>query len=345
MVAGSSACRRQQRLRSGFTLVELLVVIAIIGVLVALLLPAVQAAREAARRAQCQNNLRQIGLALQNYADQKNGVLPSGGVTNGPCCNSKSHENWAILILPHLEQQSLFSRYDFKAHNEDPSNDFVRRQTVATFLCPTDMETDVLQVPQTGPGAAAALPYARGSYRGVTGRGGVDPMSGVTPYWDSHAGTSVRPDWIGPLPTTVDYAVFTAATAGVANSAALKDYVLRPIKLRQIADGMSNTLLVGERHSFGDVDAEQFVVVRRTLWAYTYTSYNKSQVTPVSATLIPDANRCRTASGLTEACKRGWGSLHPSGLHFVYCDGSVQFVSEDVDMDLLAAMATVGGEE
>lgn len=94
-----------------FSLVELLVVIAIIGILVALLLPAVQAAREAARRTHCINNLHQIGLAMHNY-ESSHGSLPPGGVMEGPCCHTKSRTNWAIEILPFLEEQGLYNKYD-----------------------------------------------------------------------------------------------------------------------------------------------------------------------------------------------------------------------------------------
>src|SRR5438067_13078670 len=103
--------------RRAFTLVELLVVIAIIGVLVALLLPAVQSARESARRMSCMNNLKQTGIALHNHHDSY-GTFPAGGVTNGTCCSTQSGATWTIYILPFIEQQTLYDKYDFTQTNE-----------------------------------------------------------------------------------------------------------------------------------------------------------------------------------------------------------------------------------
>ncbi len=333
---------------SGFTLVELLVVIAIIGVLVALLLPAVQAAREAARRSQCQNNLRQSGLGIVNYVSTNSGKFPPGGITNGPCCTTPSFTSWTISILPYIEQQALFDRYDFSKENEAPENEFVRQQIVASYLCPSDLGTRDMIIPSSGPGGLRNLEFARGSYRAVTGRGETDPLTNINVFWDAHAGTSARPDWIGPLPTTVDESFslkISAVPAGL-----VKDYVLSPIELRQLTDGSSRTLMIGERHSVSltaDSNCEGLLdsVRRQTLWAYSYSSYNKSQVTPLSGTLLPDTCRCFQTTGKGEACKRGWGALHPGGLHFAYCDGSVHFISEDVDMELLAGMATIAGAE
>ncbi len=172
---------RQRLIRSfrGFTLVELLVVIAIIGVLVALLLPAVQAAREAARRTQCQSNLKQVTLAILNYTSAFNGKLPPGGITNGPCCSTRSKENWAILILPHMEQQALYDQYRFDLFNEDPLNLPVLQQILPSYLCPSDEDTLELARPESGPGNQ--LQMARGSYRANTGRCG-DPVLG---WWDA----------------------------------------------------------------------------------------------------------------------------------------------------------------
>jgi prepilin-type N-terminal cleavage/methylation domain-containing protein len=117
----------------GFTLVELLTVIAIIGILVAILLPAVQAAREAARRSRCNNNLKQIGLALQLYHGAHK-TLPPGGIMYGPCCSTKSYTNWAIAILPFLEEEPLYNLYDQQAFNEDNVNARVREAFVNTFF-------------------------------------------------------------------------------------------------------------------------------------------------------------------------------------------------------------------
>ncbi len=121
--------RRNRRLRFGFTLVELLVVIAIIGILVALLLPAVQAAREAARRMQCSNNLKQIGLGILNYESAMKRI-PPGSIESNFIGGFAS-------ILPHLEQGSVYLEYDFGLYYTHPYNVEVSKQRVSTYLCPS----------------------------------------------------------------------------------------------------------------------------------------------------------------------------------------------------------------
>jgi prepilin-type N-terminal cleavage/methylation domain-containing protein/prepilin-type processing-associated H-X9-DG protein len=125
--------------RKAFTLVELLVVIAIIGILIALLLPAVQAAREAARRVSCTNNLCQIGLAVQNY-NMAHFLYPPGTINEqGPIVNESKgyHHNWISQLLPYLEQQALYRHIDFNAGVYEQSNDEPRRIQMSGFRCPS----------------------------------------------------------------------------------------------------------------------------------------------------------------------------------------------------------------
>jgi prepilin-type N-terminal cleavage/methylation domain-containing protein len=126
----------------GFTLVELLVVIAIIGILVALLLPAVQAAREAARRASCLNNITQLGLALHNYEFHFEALPPGVTDAKGPIRNEPqgNHTSWIVKILPYMEERVLFARYDQTAGAYAVSNSEVRAAPIATLQCPSDPE-------------------------------------------------------------------------------------------------------------------------------------------------------------------------------------------------------------
>ncbi len=302
-----------RRHKYGFTLVELLVVIAIIGILVALLLPAVQSARESARRAQCVNNLKQMGLALHLYHDQHK-TFPPGGITEGPCCSTPSLITWTISILPQLEMQSLFDQYDTNAFNEDPENQFVREARVTMYVCPSDQETDDLLVPESGPASGRGVAYRRGSYRAISGK-----SLGHPGWWDTHeavevAGLSLT--WRGPL--------HTVGTGG-----------LKSERIEDITDGTSQTLMIGERAT-----ATHFN--RGTFWAYTYGFYNQSTIVPESRQFIPDYDRC-VELGESNVCKRGLASMHPNGLNFLLCDGSVTFVSPNQDMNITWSMGTIEG--
>jgi prepilin-type N-terminal cleavage/methylation domain-containing protein len=158
--------------RRAFTLIELLVVIAIIAVLIALLLPAVQSAREAARRAQCTNNLKQLGLAVHNYVSSSNVLPPNGmflGAAWGSCCGPSNggegwgwNASWAVLILPQMEQQPLFSAYNFSRSADGPQNTTVGYNQLASLLCPSDGEKE-----------RVVNPWAATSYHGNWGGPGV----------------------------------------------------------------------------------------------------------------------------------------------------------------------------
>lgn len=195
----------QKRLSKGFTLVELLVVIAIIGILVALLLPAVQAAREAARRMQCGNNLKQLGLALHNYHDIYKNFPPARVRTyNSPVEPSAwltNNVNWLARILPQIEQSSLYNQINFSLYPGDThaNHTAVRATVVAGFRCPSDPGrggfswTDPSGVRRTGPAIAASdgptnyfgcighdtvLRTAPGSSRGIFVEGRFDQATG-----------------------------------------------------------------------------------------------------------------------------------------------------------------------
>src|SRR4029078_9935741 len=165
---------RQTRTRSAFTLVELLVVIAIIGVLVALLLPAVQAAREAARRQQCQSNLRQLSLGLSNFESAK-GAYPMSLLPSSPDPSQLPPNaayigpNWAVPLLPYIEQQSIYSKLDYSVlavgtwpgkappRMAHPANEAVRTAQIDVFRCPPDHFNNT-------PHVVGAITWARGNY-------------------------------------------------------------------------------------------------------------------------------------------------------------------------------------
>lgn len=308
------------RSRSAFTLIELLVVITIIGILIGLLLPAVQQVREAARRTTCQNNLKQIGLAILNY-EQSLKSFPPGAITEGACCGTRSQISWPISILPQLEQTALFDQYNHNAKNEDPENKLVRETFLEVYTCPSDVEIDRLDKPESGPGNG--LQYAPGSYRGMEGL----VARGSSDWWDvgySQPDIELPKEWKG-----VFYKV------GFWSS------LRRPLRMAEIRDGTTNTLLVGEYHN-------ESRNRRRTFWAYSYASYNQSGATPESRTLIADYDECVSIGGMNGAnsCKRGWGSLHSAGvIQFVRCDGSATSISPTIDMETWSAYATVAGNE
>ena len=340
----------KRNLRFGFTLVELLVVIAIIGILVGLLLPAVQAAREAARRMQCSNNLKQMGLALHNYESAFK-VFPPGGVTPGGCCGTPSAGNWALFLLPFIEQQALYNRYDFTLFNDSAPgrtvaaatdvNGFAVTQKIPAYMCPSDPGAGELLIPASGNGNNKV--YMTSSYRACSGAG----YRGVA-WMDSNQTNAWHTANRGVLFTVGGSHLGRTATGGDAHGAS-------PTKIGGITDGTSNTIVVGEYHTITQPR-------RRTFWGYTYTSYNQSTVTVGQPrTLIANFDRCNIPGqpGGDNPCKRGWGSMHTGVLQWAFGDGSVRSIGANVDlgvspasdatpptvMGVLPALATISGGE
>jgi len=196
-----------QRRPRGFTLVELLVVIAIIGVLVALLLPAVQAAREAARRTQCQNNLRQIGIGLFGY-EAAQGDFPIGCVECHFLRPQKKFTSWNVQILPFIEQQQLRQLYDITKPLTHADNIKVAATVISTFLCPSVANEPLV---------AGFYDTAATDYCGMSGIEGLDWMD--APEWSKHR---LHPQAIGVL---------------------IDDWPTRPA---EIIDGLAHTVIVAE---------------------------------------------------------------------------------------------------
>jgi prepilin-type N-terminal cleavage/methylation domain-containing protein/prepilin-type processing-associated H-X9-DG protein len=342
--------RKFNRSRFAFTLVELLVVIAIIGILVALLLPAIQAAREAARRAQCANNLRQISLAIHNHHDTKN-AFPAGvwlpgdkGFVNA----LGSFSNWGLEILPFAEEASLRQLYNPNLKMSDAKQKEVREMEIPIYTCPSDFPSALL-LPTSGPDGGNVY-YRTSSYRGNAGRGAVNGRS--TWYLgEDIAETLIPKTWRGPLHAVVrkDTTWKALTPEGIALAR------LHPEAIKHITDGSSKTMLVGESTSSTEnVDGNQDHT-RRTLWAYSWGPFNLSQALASPTVTYDwqfygDYNRCREApsnpdKGSQRTCNAAWFSGHPNGMNVQMCDGSASWVGWDVDLRIFAYMASVAGGE
>jgi prepilin-type N-terminal cleavage/methylation domain-containing protein/prepilin-type processing-associated H-X9-DG protein len=317
----------------GFTLVELLVVITIIGILIALLLPAVQTAREAARRMQCANNLKQIALALHNYHDSRT-TFPPGAVNDGSNVASGIFSNWAIAILPYMELQNLTDQYNDNRTNLDPVNKPVREALVSAYCCPSEIDSTVIGTPATGPGGTpSSVQYRRGSYHCSSGYVAdsicqYSYQTGIAPCPTKHRGV-LHP--IGnPGNSSITWPYRT--TEGIA----------------QITDGTSNTLMVGEYALMVDADASTGGPSRRTFWADPYGNYSVSPTVPQSRVMLGDYVTCYKIGGIngSNPCKGNWNSYHPSSFNTVFCDGSVHCLSITIDLvNLLPALVTIAGDE
>jgi prepilin-type N-terminal cleavage/methylation domain-containing protein len=327
--------------RSAFTLIELLVVIAIIAVLIGLLLPAVQKVREAAQRTQCQNNLKQLGLAVMNY-ENANGKFPAGhearstngrGATNGTAASAYFFSNWAIQLLPYVEQGNVAVLYNNNVTNDAPENQAVRETNLKVQNCPADINAGQLMTPGSTNALGVSVQFMSSSYRGVAGI--INPNAPLPP-----GGTS-PPSW-GGYPNEVQTLIGTQpgmSTRGILHGIDEWSKITSET-MASIGDGTSNTLLIGERATLTTTN-------RGTFWADSFNLYSLSIGSTTSASLLNDYNACTAALAGADnyPCKYGWGSFHAIAINFVLCDGSVRSINTNVNMSVFQAFCTINGGE
>lgn len=318
---------------NAFTLVELLVVIAIIGVLVALLLPAVQAAREAARRSQCTNNLKQIGLALQLHHDAKS-LFPPGWdyqVFTGEFGNGSNRGvGWAVYCLPYIEQSALHDQ--IMELVGDPSDrsyppnpgiwglpEEIKKTVLTAYLCPSDPSERIVQNVMTVP-PPILTEAGKNSYVAVSG---------------------TFPSWIGQT--------ITLLTSEIPRDIYSRGHIDRPSdlglfhagsmrRLKQVTDGTSNTFAIGERYWDGKPVTSSGIDWAPSAGATWLGSNNIFWgTTSVTADAFTPMNSPLTGLDMS--------SLHPGGANFLFVDGSVHFLGESINLETYQGLSTIAGEE
>jgi prepilin-type N-terminal cleavage/methylation domain-containing protein/prepilin-type processing-associated H-X9-DG protein len=298
----------ERRARGGFTLIELLVVIAIIGVLIALLLPAVQSAREAARRAQCTNNLKQLGLAVHNYIDQ-NGSMPIGAYKAPERYDVPgAHEHSIFLALaPFVEQANVYNAFNVSVHYAGPDStmgSFVNSTMSAIGLnalwCPSDPAVENARVLDYWGASYGGFPMRYTSYKGSSG-----------PWNNPQRNTDKRDANFG---------------AQLGNAMGLFHYY-SSTKLGEIRDGTSNTIMFSET-AYGllpDYDQQEWH------W-WTSGNYGDTMFT----TMYPINPQRKINNGTASGVNVGIfvasaSSFHPGGANFAMADGSVRFIKDTIN--------------
>lgn len=323
------------RSKKGFTLIELLVVIAIIAILIGLLLPAVQKVREAAARATCQNNLKQISLGCMSY-ESAYMRLPPGETRGG------SFGTWAVPVLPFIEQENIFRIYV----NFDES--------VSTTT------PNYSQPPNAGPaGTSAVTNQFIKTYSCPS-----DPRGGSGNTWSSGSNVITKHNYVANFGNTVRRqlnvtSAFQTCTAGTAGCFAFQGAPFKvskangtlkgvqPVGLLEITDGTSNTLMISEVR----VGGQSPIDLRGTIWWGPAASFSTFyQPNSPAADQFQVASHCNTAdltlpcqvNGLTVQVAR---SGHTGGVNSALCDGSVRFYSNNVDVQAWRALGTAQGGE
>jgi prepilin-type processing-associated H-X9-DG protein/prepilin-type N-terminal cleavage/methylation domain-containing protein len=345
-------CKVRRQAAGAFTLIELLVVIAIIAVLISLLLPAVQSAREAARRAQCVNNLKQLALACHNY-ESASGVFPMGNLGyRYPQCDwfnvfgsgALLHSTFAF-VLPYIEGNNQYNSFNFWRVHSSISNSTAIYTQVKTFVCPSDLEW-IQEPPQY-------IPYIHGSY--ATNRGQTENIGF---NWLPAGATAPSPLYPRPQNCNGDEG---DGMFGYESS----------FKISQVTDGLSNTFLFGETSRYvGQPASVSNIINIATEFLDDFSPTDGSgpySGHPTSgAFVVPKLNAPPDKTGAVQtacfgntvfppdwitvpAClnygQYGFHSLHPGGANFAFADGSVKFIKDSVSVPTYRALGTRAGNE
>lgn len=335
----------------GFTLVELLVVIAIIGVLVGLLLPAIQSAREAARRSQCSNNLKQIGLGLMNYESAREHFPP--GQFRPAGVSDKLGYSWSVWHLPYIEQQPLFDRLDFSVSlKASPNNlpDFTgpANAVIPTYICPSTSTVSlsrdqvnhrILDVNGSADGGEGlgCLDYM--GNKGVE-EATINPMTGVT-----YDATSLEGVFAGVL---LDIESGNTASNNFKCDNPKVDCSAKVVSVREITDGLSHTMIVsestgkgleekypaslGQPNGFGSDLSGAWAALKNISdigitpdWKFANTFGAKSAINPPA---------------FVHFVEEEFFSDHPGGVQILMCDGSVHFMNDSTSHEVYLAICT-----
>jgi prepilin-type N-terminal cleavage/methylation domain-containing protein/prepilin-type processing-associated H-X9-DG protein len=306
--------RRGRSQPHGFTLVELLVVIAVIAILISLLLPAVQSAREAARRTQCRNNLKQIGLAFHNYHDAMR-LFPPGYVAgSADITNTSPGWGWGAMILPYLEQTALNRKLDYRLSLTDPNNATPVQTFVPGFVCPSDI-------------------FSPAPFTIASDAAGTMPVVQLTPC--SYVGC------VGNDASAVDE-----------NSAPWNGILYRNSKTRisDITDGTTYTIMVGER-AWCQVNGTWIGAPNTGL--IQAGKFNRGAPATESAAfaILGHSHFINGIGQDNDANMDDFSSTHPGGAHCLFADGSVRYLQNTISDDpagwpvIVQAMGTRAGGE
>ncbi|MEP3479132.1 MAG: DUF1559 domain-containing protein [Fuerstiella sp.] len=303
--------------RAGFTLIELLVTISIIAILLSLLLPAVQSAREAARRIQCGNNLKQMGLALHNF-EATYAKFPASGFTKVTTANPfGSHTSWRASILPYLEQTAAFNDYRFDQDWWSTDNVVAGQHKMSVYQCPTvPSQTPIITAVAKSPRPALTFPQPvhRSDYDAVMGiRSIIDPPV----YKDQ---------------TTTRSVMFRNSET----------------KFADITDGSSNTIVVIECAARPDVYRARHKIDalkndQGNGWLDSESAFSVDGAS--SDGRLQGLGDTLTAKAMNATNENEIYSFHAGGSQFLFADGHVSFLGENIDLKVLAALITRAGKE